>query len=74
MQALTQLYSVLNTLAEQLALAKTEVWVSGCGGRPLLLPGERPEGGQRAPARHAVEARQGRPCMSSCQAVGWTRR
>lgn len=38
-QALTQLYAVLNQLAEQLALAKTEIWVSGCGGRPFLLPG-----------------------------------
>jgi hypothetical protein len=39
MQALIDLYSVMNQLAEQLALAKTEVWISNCNGRPFLLPG-----------------------------------
>jgi hypothetical protein len=58
LQALTQLYSVLNTLGEQLALAKTEVWVSGCGGRPLLLPGESPG--------VCVRARSPRTSFSQC--------
>ena len=40
-KVVTELYSVLTQLNEQLALAKTETWVSSCGGRPFLLPGAR---------------------------------
>lgn len=38
-KALTQLYSLLDDLEEQLGLAKREVWVCSCGGHPFLLPG-----------------------------------
>ena len=30
---------MLNQFGEQLELAKTEIWVAGCGGHPFLLPG-----------------------------------
>ncbi|KAL4436087.1 hypothetical protein ABPG77_005535 [Micractinium sp. CCAP 211/92] len=38
-KALTELYSLLDDLDEQLGLAKREVWVGSCGGHPFLLPG-----------------------------------
>ena len=49
LQALSELQALLDQAAEQLALAKNEVWVAGCGGRPFILPG-------RAGRHHAQRA------------------
>jgi len=38
-QALTELYQLLDKLSEQLGLAKNELFVANLGGRPFLLPG-----------------------------------
>lgn len=39
LQALTELYQLLDKLNEQLGLAKNELFVANVGGRPFLLPG-----------------------------------
>ena len=38
LQALTELYQLLDKLNEQLGLAKNELFVANVGGRPFLLP------------------------------------
>ena len=38
-QALTELYQLLDKLGEQLGLARNELFVANLGGHPLLLPG-----------------------------------